>query len=114
MNIFEEIQKELSNQVEKWGMQNHPCLDQTLSNRKGNCTPERMCENYEIPTEKRAKFLCDNSEKNNQLTYAHIALEEFSEVVSEFDINKRRAELVQLTAVCFAWIESIDRKINGI
>jgi len=34
-----------------------------------------------------------------------------SEVVSAFDIHKRREELVQLTAVCVAWIEKIDRDI---
>ena len=111
MTIFDEIKLERQKQDEKWGEQTHPCLDQTLLNREGSCTPQRMCENYEIPSETRAKFMCDNSFKNGTGTYAHIALEEFAEVLSEFDITKRRQELVQLTAVCLAWIECIDRQL---
>ena len=111
-NVLEEIRQERSRQEAKWGQQNHPCLDQTLLNRVGSCTPERMCEHYEIPSENRAKFLCENSFQNNQVSYAHIALEEFSEVVSEFDPAKRRKELVQLASVVVAWIEKIDRDIS--
>lgn len=109
-NIFEEIKQERFEQDAKWRQQNHPCLDTVLLNREGSCTPKRMCEEYEIPSEERAKFLCDNATDKGTLTYAHIALEEFSEVISQFDIEKRREELIQLTAVCVAWIESIDRK----
>lgn len=111
MTIIDEIKEERKKQDEKWGVQTHPCIDLDLLERKGSCTPQRMCEHYEIPTETRAKFLCDNSFKNQKGTYAHIALEEFAEVVSEFDIKKRRTELVQLTAVCLAWLESLDRQI---
>ena len=110
MTIIDEIKLERQKQDEKWGVQNHPCLDQTLLNRDGGCTPQRMCENYEIPSETRAKVMCDDSFKKGDGTYAHIALEEFAEVISEFDITKRRQELIQLTAVCVAWIESIDRQ----
>jgi len=111
MTIIEEIKLEREKQDGKWGEQTHPCLDQTLLNREGGCTSERMCENYEIPSETRAKFMCDNSFENGSGTFAHIAVEELSEVISEFDIHKRREELIQLTAVCVAWIESIDRQI---
>lgn len=110
-DIFKEIKIERENQEKKWGQQNHPCLDQTLLNRKGGCEPQRMTDEYEIPTESRAKFLCDNSADKGQLTFAHILSEEFSEVVSEFDIHKRREELVQLVAVGVAWIEKIDRDL---
>ena len=111
-NIFEEIRIEREKQNKKWGEQNHPCLDLVLSNREaGLGTSVRMCEHYEIPSESRAKFLCDNSFEKNQGTYAHIAIEEMSEVVSAFDIYKRREELIQLTAVCVAWLEKIDRDI---
>jgi len=110
--VFNDIRSERERQEKKWGQQTHPCLDQTLINRPGGSTPERMCLFYEIPSEIRAKFMCDNSFKNNKGTYAHIALEEFSEVVSEFDPGKRRVELVQLAAVCVAWVESLDRQLN--
>lgn len=110
-NIFEEIRIERQKQNEKWGEQNHPCLDQVLLKRQGGCNPQRMCEEYEIPSEARAKQMCDSAFTKNQGTYAHIAVEEMSEVVSAFDIHKRREELVQLTAVCVAWIEKIDRDL---
>jgi len=110
ITIIDEILQERKRQDEKWGEQTHPCLDQTLLNRKGSCTPQRMCENYEIPSENRAKSMCETSFKNGTGTWAHIALEELSEVISEFDIVKRREELIQLTSVCLAWIESIDRQ----
>lgn len=111
-NIFEEIRKERKKQNEKWGEQNHPCLDQVLLNRPGSCSPQRMCEEYEIPTETRAKNKCDTKFKMGLGTYADIAIEEMSEVVSSFDVNKRRQELIQLSAVCVAWIEKIDRELN--
>lgn len=110
-NIFEEIKIERQKQEEKWGEQNHPCLDQVLLKRDGGCTPLRMCDQYEIPSENRAKFLCENSFEKGRGTYAHIAIEEMSEVISAFDINKRREELIQLTTVCVAWIEKIDRDL---
>jgi len=106
-NIFQEIKEERKRQDEKWGEQNHPCLDQSLINR----SPERMCEEYEIPTEERAKQLCDRNFNTKSGTFAHIAIEEMSEVVSAFDIHKRREELIQLGAVCVAWVEKIDRDI---
>jgi hypothetical protein len=107
--IFEEIRLERQKQDEKWGVQNHPCLDLKLMHR----SPDRMCEEYEISTENRAKQLCEMAFKKNCGTYAHIANEEFSEVIASFDIYKRREELIQLTAVCVAWIEKIDREILG-
>lgn len=112
--IISQLKAERIKQNLKWGEQTHPCLDQTLLTRPGSCTPERMCEHYGIPSEVRAKFMCDNSFKKNQGTFAHIALEEFSEVISEFDIHKRRYELIQLTAVCLAWLESIDRQLQSL
>lgn len=110
-NIFEEIKLERIKQDKKWGVQNHPCLDEVLLKREGGCTPERMCEEYEIPSENRAKKLCETAFKRGVGTYAHIASEEFSEVISAFDIYKRREELIQLTAVCVAWIQKIDRDL---
>lgn len=112
--IFIEIIDERVRQEEKWGEQNHPCLDQTLLNREGGCTALRMCDEYEIPGEHRAKQLCEDAFIHKKGTYAHIAIEEMSEVVSSFDIHKRREELIQLAAVCVAWIEKIDRDIKKI
>lgn len=108
-NILQLVNNEVFKQHEKWGQQNHPSLDPVLMNRVGSCTPERMSEEYEIPTENRAKFKCENAFKYNSGTWAHIAVEELSESISEFDPEKRKQELIQLAAVCVSWIDSIDR-----
>lgn len=108
-NIIEEIQNEVIRQHEKWGQQNHPSLDQILLGRPGSCTPQRMCEEYEIPTESRAKQKCDIASNRKGITWGHIAVEELSEVISAFNSKARREELIQLAAVCISWIDSIDR-----
>lgn len=110
--VLVELFNERQRQDKKWGQQNHPCLNQDLLNSKGGCVPLQMTMYYEIPSEKRAKLMCDSTFKNNKGTYAHIALEELSEAISAFDVIKRREELVQLAAVTVAWIEKIDRDLN--
>lgn len=108
-SVLSEVRDERLFQDKKWGEQNWPCLDNTLLQREGGCTPQRMVEEYELPTATRAKYLVDSKADDSTLTYAHIALEEFCEVVEEFDSSKRRQELIQLAAVCVAWVEKIDR-----
>lgn len=112
MNVYDEIQAERQRQNKKWGEQNHSCLNQKLLNTENDCTPEKMCEHYEIPSENRAKFMCDIAFENGNGTYAEIAIEEMSEIVSEFDPIKRREEIIQLAAVCVAWVEKIDRDLK--
>ena len=111
-HVINEIREERIRQDAKWGEQNHPCLDQNLLNREGGCTSERMAAEYDIPTELMAKQSCDRKAEMGQCTWTDIALEEFAEVVGEFDPTKRRQELVQLAAVVVAWIEKIDRDLN--
>jgi len=110
--VLENVLIEKDRQLKIWGEQNHPCIDQTLLNREGSCTPKRMAEHYELPTEDRAKQLLENALAINQLTYAHIALEELCEVVGEFDPVKRKLELEQLAAVCINWAEKIERDLK--
>lgn len=106
--IIQEIKAERMYQEGKWGQQNHPILDPMLTNRGG----ERMCEEYEIPSENRAKQMCDIHAKRKDLTYMHILIEEVSEVASSGnDIELLRKELIQVAAVTIAMIESLDR--NG-
>lgn len=106
-NILTEIRDERKRQTEKWGEQNHPILDPMLLSRE----PQRMCEEYEIPTEDRAKFLCENNFKNKTGTWMHILVEEVSEAASCKDVTSLREELIQTAAVVVAMIESLDR--NG-
>lgn len=112
--ILEEVRQERIKQDKKWGEQNHPCLDQTLLNREGGCTPQRMTEEYNIPSELLAKQSCDRKADKGECTWVDIALEELSEVTSTFDIHKRREEIIQLSAVCVAWVEKIDRDIQKL
>jgi hypothetical protein len=111
--IIYQILLERLKQNEKWGEQNHPSVDPVLTDRPGGCTPERMCENYDLPSENYAKNACNIATKNGKLTYAHIAVEEMCEVVSAPDDDARREELIQLGVVVMQWIECIDRRMNA-
>ena len=110
--IFEEYKQERERQDKKWGPQSWPSLNQVLVNRDGGCTPQRMCEHFEIPSENRAKFLCDHAFETNEGCWPPIVVEELSEVVSAENEEKRRQELIQLGAVVTAWIQDIDKR-NG-
>ena len=106
--ILEEIKQERIKQDAKWGVQDHPILDPVLLDR----TPERMCMEFEIPSEERARFMCQTHAKRGDLTYMHILMEEISEAAScGKDTELLRKELVQCAAVTVAMIESLDR--NG-
>lgn len=43
-------------------------------------------------------------------TWTDILLEEVFEAVAEQDVDKLRAELVQVAAVAVAWIEALDKR----
>ena len=107
-NVWLEIMQERDRQDKKWGEQNHPSVDQVLFNR--GASADRMCDEYEIPTEVRAKALLEMRMQRGALTFAHIAVEELSEVVAASNDVDRREELVQLAAVAIQWIEAIDRR----
>lgn len=111
--IIYDFLAERQKQNEKWGEQNHPSVDPVLTERPGGCTPERMCEEYELPSESRAKSSCNIATKNGKLTFAHIIVEELCEAVSAPDDETRREELVQLGACVMQWIEAIDRRKNN-
>lgn len=104
-----EVLGEIQSQLERWGVQDHPSVDPIISAWEGSYHAQRICEEYEIPTESRAKFLCEMANSRNELTWSHIAVEELSEVISAPDDATRRGELVQLAAVVLNWIDSIDR-----
>lgn len=53
--------------------------------------------------------ICDAAFKNGRGTWQHILQEEVSEAFAESDPAKLKEELVQVAAVCKAWIEDLDR-----
>ncbi len=107
-NIFNEIRNERQKQEAKWGEQNHPILDPILINRDA----QRMCEEYEIPTESRARQKVEIHAERGDLTYMHILMEEISEAAScGSNTEELRKELIHSASVLVAMIESLDR--NG-
>jgi hypothetical protein len=73
---------------------------------------EPTTEFYGLPTTVDAQAACDQAHARGELTWAHVAVEELCESVDAPDDVQRREELVQLAAVCVAWIESIDRRLG--
>ena len=99
MTIYDEIIAERARQDAKWGEQNWPSVDSNEYLRGSWKSKEEI-----------AKILCEAHLKNGSVTFLHIAEEEFCEVAAAPDDVARRAELVQLAAVCVQWIEAIDRR----
>lgn len=108
---------ERSRQDRKWGLQDHPSLDPVILARAhgpADRIPERMAQEYEIPSEARAKFLCSAAAEKSQLTFAHILVEEVAEAIACLrDEQAMRGELIQVAAVAIAWIEAIDRRAGA-
>lgn len=106
--IFNEIREERVRQENKWGEQNWPVLDPLLVDRD----PQRMCDEYEIPNENRARYKCQTHANRGDLTWMHILMEEISESAScGKNVEALRTELIQSASVLVAMIESLDR--NG-
>lgn len=99
--------RERERQLDKWGDQSHACVPWEIPGRE---VAAKMDERFMAKQlERAAKADCDREFKAGRGTWWHIANEELAEVLAA-DPDKRREELVQLTAVCFAWLEDIDNK----
>lgn len=90
--ILEDLAQERRNQDNKFGVQRHPDGTSVLWNTWADMYRES----------------CDRAFKSGQGTWLHILLEEVYEAAAESDRAKLRKELVQVAAVCVAWIEDID------
>jgi hypothetical protein len=105
------VMEELSRQDAQWGPQDHPSVDPILVATKRDA--QRMTEEYEIPSEARAKFLCAAAAKNGMMTWGHIAVEELSESISAFaNEEELLVEVVQLAAVCINWAQCVRRRLR--
>lgn len=107
-SVLEEVAAERARQDAKWGVQNHPDDhdDSWWFGRTDHDAASRRCQEYEIPTDVRAKFLCRSIG-----TWPAILVEEVAEAVSAIGADAAlRAELVQVAAVAVAWVEAIDRR----
>lgn len=66
---------------------------------------------FGVPSEGFTRAVLQNVARVSpgDVTWALIALEEFAEVLEAPDEASRRAELIQLGALCVAWVEAMDR-----
>jgi len=110
--VYEEVQSERNRQDEKWGIQDHPSISDNIVAGPSSNLSERINRYYGIPTIDKAKYVADEAANKYDLTWGHIAVEELCEVIGADNEIHRRHELVQLAAVCIAWIDCLDRKMN--
>lgn len=107
--VLSEIERERLRQDEKWGVQNHPDIDY------------RHVPSVYIFASQDMKEVCQAAHKAGQDNWATILLEEVLEAVDEAETDgasndsgaKLRTELIQVAAVCVAWVEAIDRRADG-
>ena len=114
--VMSDVARERARQDAKWGVQNHPLIDQLLA---AQGRPHiRFAEEYEIPTALRATVLCQTMARRGEVDWLRILIEEVSEFMAAAEVAHcgpeahaaARAELVQVAAVAVAAIESMDRE----
>jgi hypothetical protein len=124
--VLDDIAAERQRQFAKWGDQ-ADCADAdpTLLARVkseewfGHPTAlaVRLAAEYEVPTERRAKYTCQREADAHGGTHAGIVIEEIAELIAavahshaEDDITKMRTEAIQAAATLVQWIEAMDRR----
>ncbi len=96
--ILAEIAAERERQDERFGPQNHP--DGT--------------SDIFVPIADDARAICDAAFNDGKGTWTHILAEEVYEALAETDPVKLQVELVQIAAVCAAWVAAIRRRSRGL
>jgi len=110
-NLLRDIVLERGNQINKWGDRSHPSAPWYRDGIDENsASVERQIAGS---MHRAAKMDCARAYHAGMLTWWHIAWEELSEALDADSERERRAELVQLAAVCVAWIEDIDKKADA-
>lgn len=89
-----EVRKERARQNDRWGEQNHHDGTGETFIYKANTMRKR----------------CDGAFAANMGTWKHILEEEVYEAFAESNPEKLKEELIQVAAVCKAWVECIDRR----
>ncbi|NUP16602.1 MAG: hypothetical protein HOZ81_10935 [Streptomyces sp.] len=101
--IAEEIDTERQAQLAKFGEQHHP--DGT-----GPRTASWGSLVHADDAASEARNRCQRAAERGDLTWRHVLNEEVAEAFAESDPAKLRAELIQIAAVCAAWITDIDSR----
>lgn len=97
-DVLVDIARERQRQRDKWGIQTHPDTSET---------PTLVIDELE------AKMLRLEAQQVGLLSWTHILGEEVAEAISEAMAGRPdllREELVQVAAVCCAWVEALDRR----
>ncbi|MFF4246249.1 hypothetical protein ACFYY2_17525 [Streptomyces sp. NPDC001822] len=94
----EEIDAERGRQLRKFGEQHH---------RDGTSLANADWADH-------ARAACQHAADEDALSWAAVLYEEFTEALAEVDPAKLRAELIQVAAVCAAWIHDIDSRATNI
>ncbi|WP_328739904.1 hypothetical protein OHA91_22890 [Streptomyces erythrochromogenes] len=92
----QELDAERGRQLAKFGDQRHP--DGTQDDA------------YNRTMRDAARAICEQHANRETLTWAHVLDEEYREALAETDPAKLRAELIQIAAVCAAWVSDLDRR----
>lgn len=106
--VAEEVAQERIRQDAKWGEQNHPSIHHKLV---GSAPATSVV--YGVPAASIARARCDAMDSVGAVTWAHILVEEVAEAVEAASIStaaELRTELIQVAAVCVAWVECLDRR----
>ena len=96
--IEHEIHDERIRQIDKWGPQTQ--------------VPDGTSSLDYADAASAAKHWTDVAACNGSLTWRHILMEEVYEVLAEDNWDRIREELIQVSAVCQAWIQAGDIR-NG-
>lgn len=91
----EDIDAERQRQLAKFGEQHHP--DGTGLNYQRHLADEE-------------RTACQAAFENGRGTWRHILREEVAEAFAEKDPAALRAELLQVAAVCAAWVHDLDTR----
>lgn len=113
----EAVDTERAAQLAKWGDQRHPDID----HRDIPAVTHRFYEhkayvwqthNEERANPSRSHGRCTNAspEPHTHTAWDGILLEEVYEALAEADPAKLRTELIQVAAVCAAWVHDLDRR----
>lgn len=95
LDVLEEVGAERERQHAKWGEQNHP----------DGTSFDAWALQRDL-----ARHDCEQAAADGQATYVRILREEVLEAFAEEDVERLRAELVQVAAVAVQWIETLDRR----
>jgi hypothetical protein len=90
-----DVDAERQRQLAKWGEQHHP--DGTGLNYQRHLADEE-------------RAACDAAFRNGRGTWRHVLAEEVAEAFAEKDPAALRTELLQVAAVCAAWIADLDSR----